>query len=241
MKKIFTLILVAVATMVAVPASAQVQFGLKGGLNVTNMSLNDDILKTDIKDIISRAKEKDPEIESVRILGNLPYYITTPIIMKILREDVPADSITVMMQKEVAERIKSGPGKKTYGALSIAVQYYCTVEKVCEAPAGCFEPRPKVDSEVLKLDIRAGKAVNVKDEELFFECVKAGFSQRRKTMSNCIKSICGSDREKAVSILIAAGIDPARRAETLSIEEFAALADSVFEDRKQRIRRKQKR
>ena len=231
--------------------------------------VNDDILKTDLAAMIQAAKAADPGIEGVRIIGNLPYYITTPIIMKILREDLPAekvpagaaaagevdagevdageadageadirsggnsalaDSITIMMQKEVADRIKAAPGSKTYGALSVAVQYYCEVSEVCEAPAECFEPRPKVDSEVLRLDIRGQRAVSVKDEDLFFDCVKAGFSQRRKTLSNCMKNLSrpSLSKEEITAVLADAGIEPVRRAETLSIEEFGALADSVY-------------
>ena len=207
--------------------------------------VNDDILKTDLAAMIRAAKAADPGIEGVRIIGNLPYYITTPIIMKILREDLPAanvpdispgdsgapaDSITIMMQKEVADRIKAAPGSKTYGALSVAVQYYCEVSEVCEAPAECFEPRPKVDSEVLRLDIREQRAVSVKDEDLFFDCVKAGFSQRRKTLANCMKNLSRTSlgKEEIAVVLADAGIEPVRRAETLSIEEFGALADSVY-------------
>ena len=236
--------------------------------------VNDDILKTDLAAMIQAAKAADPGIEGVRIIGNLPYYITTPIIMKILREDLPAekvtagatdagatdvgatdagatdvgeadageadirpgsngalaDSITIMMQKEVADRIKAAPGSKTYGALSVAVQYYCEVSEVCEAPAECFEPRPKGDSEVLRLDIRGQRAVSVKDEDLFFDCVKAGFSQRRKTLSNCMKNLSRESlsKEEIAAVLADAGIEPVRRAETLSIEEFGALADSVY-------------
>lgn len=246
--------------------------------------VNDDILKTDLAAMIQAAKAADPGIEGVRIIGNLPYYITTPIIMKILREDLPAeqvpvgatdagaadagevdagaadageadvvasdageavageaeippggnsalaDSITIMMQKEVADRIKAAPGSKTYGALSVAVQYYCEVSEVCEAPAECFEPRPKVDSEVLRLDIRGQRAVSVKDEDLFFDCVKAGFSQRRKTLANCMKNLSRESlsKEEIAAVLADAGIEPVRRAETLSIEEFGALADSVY-------------
>ena len=141
-----------------------------------------------------------------------------------------ADSITIMMQKEVADRIKAAPGSKTYGALSVAVQYYCEVSEVCEAPAECFEPRPKVDSEVLRLDIRGQRAVSVKDEDLFFDCVKAGFSQRRKTLANCMKNLSRESlsKEEIAAVLADAGIEPVRRAETLSIEEFGALADSVY-------------
>ena len=194
--------------------------------------INKDILKTDLNAVIREARlegdtKRHPDRGEIRVIGNLPYYITTPIIMKILRDEVPAASITVMMQKEVADRIRSGPGSKLYGALSVAVQYYCEVEEICQVPAECFEPRPKVDSEVLKLKIRREKAVKVKDEDLFFSVVKAGFSQRRKTLGNCMKNLIGNDKEKVSGILSAAGIDPQRRAETLSLEEFAKITEQI--------------
>lgn len=194
--------------------------------------INKDILKTDLRSLIESAKRKDPDIRDVRVIGNLPYYITTPIIMKILREEVPAASITVMMQKEVADRIRSGPRSKQYGALSVAVQYYCEVEEICQVPAECFEPRPKVDSEVLKLKIRDEKAVTVPDEELFFAVVKAGFSQRRKTLANCMKNLIGNDRERINNILSLANIDSQRRAETLSLNEFARITEQLCEESK---------
>ena len=205
--------------------------------------INEDIMKVDLADLI-REKTGANCINSegsgegsngtdlagaVRIIGNLPYYITTPIIMKVLKENVPAKSLTFMMQKEVADRITAGPGTKDYGALSVSVQYHCIAEKICDAPAECFEPRPKVDSQVLMLTLRDEKAVRVKDESVFNACVKAGFAQRRKTLTNCMTAVLGNDKELIKRVLTDAGIDPARRAETLTIEEFGRLADKVAE------------
>lgn len=184
-----------------------------------------DILQVDLAALIAAQKEKDPGIAGAVLIGNLPYYITTPIIMKVLEEAVPVKSLTVMMQKEVADRILAAPGTKAYGALSVAVQYYCTVTKVADAPRHCFHPQPKVDSVVLRLDRREEKAAHPIDEQLFFLCIRTGFSKRRKTLLNCFTGIFGLDKEETARELEAAGIDPARRGETLTIEEYAALAD----------------
>ena len=184
--------------------------------------INEDILKLDLNEVIEG--EGSP---NVKIMGNLPYYITTPIIMKILEDGVKADSITIMMQKEVADRIKAQPGSKAYGALSVAVQYYCTVDKVASVPRSVFVPQPNVDSIVLRLNIRKEKAVQVEDEKLFFDCVKAGFGQRRKTLLNSLQNVKGITKEIVVDSLAAAGIENSRRAETLNLEEFASVANEV--------------
>ena len=189
--------------------------------------VNRDILKTDVNALIAEAREKDPAIEKVRIIGNLPYYITTPIIMKLLEEGVCADGITVMMQKEVADRIKAPTGNKTYGALSVAVQYYCEVEGVVNVPKEVFVPQPKVDSAVLNLKIRKEKPVELMDDQVFFQVVKAGFGQRRKTLNNSLMGVEGITREIAGAALEAARIEPSRRAETLTLEEFAKLSNEV--------------
>lgn len=189
--------------------------------------INEDILKTDVNQIIEAARAEDPEIKGVKIIGNLPYYITTPIIMKLLEEGVNADGITVMMQKEVADRIKAAPGTKAYGALSVAVQYYCRVESVVNAPKEAFVPQPKVDSTVLNLKIRKSAAVEVKDRDLFFAVVKAGFGQRRKTLGNSLMGVKNITKEIVCESLAAAGIEPSRRAETLNLEEFAELSNQV--------------
>ncbi|MDD6880167.1 MAG: 16S rRNA (adenine(1518)-N(6)/adenine(1519)-N(6))-dimethyltransferase RsmA [Firmicutes bacterium] len=184
--------------------------------------INEDILKLDINKLI-----EDEGMKNVKIMGNLPYYITTPIIMKILEEGVKASSITIMMQKEVADRIKAGPGTKAYGALSVAVQYYCTVDKVASVPRSVFVPQPNVDSIVLRLNIRSEKAVKLDNEKLFFDCVKAGFGQRRKTLLNSLQKVNGVDKNIVMQSLASAGIDESRRAETLTIEEFALIANEV--------------
>ena len=190
--------------------------------------INQDFIKTKLinvleqNDIINGQKRK-----AVKIMGNLPYYITTPIIMKILEERIPADSITVMMQKEVADRIKAEPGSRIYGALSVAVQYYCTVVPVAKVPRDVFYPQPKVDSAVLRLDVRKERPVELIDEEVFFACIRSGFGQRRKTLANSLTGVCGLSRESVQEALADAGIDPVRRAETLSLFEFAELANAV--------------
>ena len=199
----------------------QTNFALSPNVTI----IEGDILETDIRAMIDDAKAEDPGIENVRVIGNLPYYITTPIIMKLIGEDLPIESITIMMQKEVAERLQASPGGKDYGALTVAVGYRCEVSRICDAPAEEFYPKPKVDSRVLQLTMRKEKAVAPKDEKIFFDCVKAGFSQRRKTLANCLAQLAGGDKARAAQILEAAGIDPSRRAETLTMEEFRAVAD----------------
>lgn len=189
--------------------------------------INQDILKTDLNRVIEDARAEEPKIKGVRIIGNLPYYITTPIIMKLLEDGVNADVITVMMQKEVADRIKATPGTKAYGALSVAVQYYCEVESVVNVPKEVFVPQPKVDSTVLNLKIRQSAAVEVKDRDLFFAVAKAGFGQRRKTLGNSLMGVKNITREIVFEALEAAGIDSSRRAETLNLEEFAELSNQV--------------
>lgn len=189
--------------------------------------VNQDILKTDLNALIEERRSTGKFTGDVMIMGNLPYYITTPIIMEILESGVKASSITIMMQKEVADRIKASPGSKTYGALSVAVQYYCTVEQIAKVPKEVFVPRPKVDSSVLKLTLREEKPVELTDEKTFFACIKGGFGQRRKTLLNSLTGVRGLSRDDIREVLVKAGIDPVRRAETLDIEEFAAIANEV--------------
>ena len=193
-----------------------------------NISIvNADILKTDVNALIDEARAADPELAGVKIIGNLPYYITTPIIMKLLEDGVKADGITIMMQKEVADRIKAAPGTKAYGALSIAVQYYCEVSSVVNVQKEVFVPQPKVDSAVLNLRILADRPADVRDREIFFAVVKAGFGQRRKTLNNSLMGVAGITKEIVADSLAAAGIDPTRRAETLDLQEFAELSNQV--------------
>ncbi len=190
--------------------------------------LNEDILKTDLIAVLEQNKViNGKERSGVKVIGNLPYYITTPIIMKLLEDGVPVDSITAMMQKEVADRIKSAPGSKAYGALSVAVQYYCTVSPVASVPKEVFVPQPKVDSAVIRMDVRKEKAVDLLDEAAFFSVVRHGFGQRRKTLLNSLTGVREKTKEEIAEALTETGIDPMRRAETLSIEEFASLSNRI--------------
>ena len=183
--------------------------------------VNQDVLKTQLNDLI--AKESFPGV--VRVVGNLPYYITTPIIMKLLEDQVPAASITVMMQKEVADRLTAKPGTKDFGAISLMVEYFAEAKEIVKVPRTVFVPQPKVDSTVLRLDIRDEKPVKVADEEFLFKVIKAGFGQRRKTLSNALSVLKGYDKATILRCLEEAGIDPVRRGETLSLEEDARLSD----------------
>ena len=183
--------------------------------------VNQDVLKTQLNDLI--AKESFPGV--VRVVGNLPYYITTPIIMKLLEDQVPAASITVMMQKEVADRLTAKPGTKDFGAISLMVEYFAEAKEIVKVPRTVFVPQPKVDSTVLRLDIRDEKLVQVEDEEFLFKVIKAGFGQRRKTLSNALSVLKGYDKATILRCLEEAGIDPVRRGETLSLEEYARLSD----------------
>ncbi|WP_027399447.1 16S rRNA (adenine(1518)-N(6)/adenine(1519)-N(6))-dimethyltransferase RsmA [Anaerovorax odorimutans] len=187
--------------------------------------INKDILKTNLSEIIE--ENKNQSISGVKIIGNLPYYITTPIIMKILEDGVEADSITIMLQKEVAERIKAAPGSRIYGAISVAVQYYCSVSHIANVPKEVFIPQPKVDSSVIRLDIRKEKPVNLISEKTFFNVIKSGFGQRRKTLLNSLTGIYGMSKEEILQILKASDIEPSRRAETLNITEFANIANEI--------------
>lgn len=194
--------------------------------------INQDILKTDINELIESEKKNfatsDQEIDKVVILGNLPYYITTPIIMGILERQIEMDTMVIMMQKEVAERIVATPGGKTYGALSIACQFFCETNYVATVPRTVFQPQPKVDSAVLRLDKRAELPweIGAGGRKLFFEVVRAGFNRRRKTLLNALTAL-GMDKEDLKSILDGAGVEPSRRAETLSIQEFANVANAI--------------
>ena len=185
--------------------------------------INKDILKTDVNEIIVSNKN----FSNVRIIGNLPYYITTPIIMKLLEDRVQADSITVMMQREVALRINAEPGSKECGAITYAVKYYSRVEKICNVSKNVFYPVPKVDSVVLRMDIEKNNRYDVLDEEMFFKCVKAGFGQRRKTLLNSISSMGIYSKDIVDICLSEVGIDSKRRAETLTIEEFIKISNEL--------------
>ena len=191
--------------------------------------INEDVMKCDINKII--AAHRTAACKSVRIVGNLPYYITTPIVMKLLEERVEADSITVMIQKEVADRIAAEPGSKACGAITASVAYYCETERITEAPARAFEPRPKVDSAVIRLDVRSAPPVKLLEEAAYFEVVKHGFAQRRKTLLNALTGMRGMDKAAVGAALESAGIDARRRAETLGIDELAAVANAIVTHR----------
>ena len=193
-----------------------------GDLNNVEV-VNQDILKTDLKEIIDLQDFRG----KVRIIGNLPYYITTPIIMKLLEDNTGAETITVMIQKEVADRLKAAPGKKECGAISLMVQYFAEVSEIVKVPRTVFVPQPKVDSTVLRLDVRKEKPVMVEDEEYFFKVIKAGFAQRRKTVANSLSVLGDVNREEILNALEKAGIDPVRRGETLSLGEYAALSKAL--------------
>lgn len=197
------------------------KFTLDGLTNVK--IINDNILKTDLAKII---EEEQGDLEHVKVLGNLPYYITTPIIMKLLEERVKCESMTVMMQKEVADRLIAGPGSKIYGAASVAVQYYSIVNHVLDVSKASFMPQPKVDSAVLRLDIRKTPAAQPKDEKHYFSVVRAAFGQKRKTLLNSLGST-GAPKEIIGEALEEAGIDKKRRAETLSLDDFERLSDAL--------------
>lgn len=188
--------------------------------------LHEDILKVDINEVIEDAKTRY-DFDEVRVVGNLPYYITTPIIMKLLENDLNIESITAMMQKEVADRLLAEPGTKKAGAITYSVNYYCETSLICDVGRECFYPVPKVDSAVVRLDIREGKAVELDDEEFFFACVKAGFTLRRKTLLNSLGTLGNISKESILLSLEEAGIDPKRRAESLSMQEFADLAKAL--------------
>ncbi len=192
--------------------------------------LNEDILQADLAKIVAEEKvlPDGSTAENVRLIGNLPYYITTPILNKLMALPGLFASLTIMVQKEVAEKMMAAPGAKNYGVISIHVQYFCEIEYIMDVPKEVFLPQPKVDSSVLTLHVRKQPAVQPRDEELFFELVKAGFSQRRKTLSNSLTGVRGADRDTVVRALEAAGIDPKRRAETLSLEEFANVANRLI-------------
>lgn len=186
--------------------------------------VNEDILKADIKTIIDEKLGGGP----VKLVANLPYYITTPIVMRFLEEHVPVTDIVVMVQKEVADRMNAVPGTKDYGALSVAVQYYCDTDIVAKVPRHMFVPQPNVDSIVIGLRVRENKKYKVDSEEVFFKTVKASFGQRRKTLLNSLGTLGSFDKSELKEILSKAEIDEKRRGETLSLDEFANLSNIIY-------------
>ncbi|TDL30433.1 16S rRNA (adenine(1518)-N(6)/adenine(1519)-N(6))-dimethyltransferase RsmA [Jeotgalibacillus sp. S-D1] len=190
--------------------------------------LHSDILKADVEAVM---KEEFEGTDDVMVVANLPYYVTTPIILKLLTENLPIKGLVVMLQKEVAERIAARPGSKSYGSLSIAIQYYTEASTVMIVPKTVFMPQPNVDSAVIKLVKREKPAVEVIDENFFFTVTRSSFAQRRKTILNNLTSQLPegkAKKEQILSALESAGIEPARRGESLSIPEFGALSDALY-------------
>ena len=198
---------------------------LAGYDNVT--VINEDILKVDIKEIAEKYNDGRP----IKVVANLPYYITTPIIMGLFESGVPIDNITVMVQKEVADRMQEGPGSKDYGALSLAVQYYAEPEIVAIVPPNCFIPRPNVGSAVIRLTRHKEMPVTVKDAEHMFRIIRASFNQRRKTLQNGLNNSpeIPYSKEKILAAIAQMGLPATVRGEALSLEQFAQLSDILGE------------
>ena len=198
---------------------------LKDYDNVT--VIHNDILKVDIAELAEKYNGGRP----IKVVANLPYYITTPIIMGLFESHVPIDNITVMVQKEVADRMQEGPGSKNYGALSLAVQYYAEPYIVANVPPNCFIPRPRVGSAVIRLTRHKDAPVQTKDEQMMFRLIRASFNQRRKTLQNGLNN--ASDlhftKEQIASAIESMGLPPAVRGETLTLEQFAKLTDLLVE------------
>ncbi|MCI5502310.1 MAG: 16S rRNA (adenine(1518)-N(6)/adenine(1519)-N(6))-dimethyltransferase RsmA [Lachnospiraceae bacterium] len=189
--------------------------------------VNEDILKLDIAKVAKEHNDNKP----IKVVANLPYYITTPIIMGLFESHVPLESITVMVQKEVADRMQSGPGTKDYGALSLAVQYYSKAEIVANVPPNCFMPRPNVGSAVIRLTCHEKAPVDVDDEKLMFKLIRASFNQRRKTLQNGINNApdLNFNKEQVVAALDEMGVAPTIRGEALTLEQFAKLSNLLVQ------------
>ena len=187
--------------------------------------INADVMKTDMGALI----RDEFEGMNVKVVANLPYYITTPIVMALLEQHLPLTSITIMVQKEVAERMQAGPGTKDYGALSLAVQYYADTYIAANVPPNCFMPRPKVGSSVIRLTVRKGSQVSVTDEKLMFALIRAAFNQRRKTLVNAVGNSAdlGISKEAVSNALAGMGLDGNVRGETLDLRQFAALSNAL--------------
>ena len=185
--------------------------------------INEDVLKLDIAKLADEYNQGRP----IKVVANLPYYITTPIIMGLFESGAPIDNITVMVQKEVADRMQVGPGSKDYGALSLAVQYYAEPYIVANVPPNCFIPRPNVGSAVIRLTRHAKPPVEVKDKDLMFRLIRASFNQRRKTLQNGLSNAqdLSFSKEEIAAAIESLGLSPSVRGETLTLAQFAALSD----------------
>lgn len=190
--------------------------------------IHEDILKLDIVKLANESNGGKP----IKVVANLPYYITTPIIMGLFESHVPLDSITIMVQKEVADRMQVGPGTKDYGALSLAVQYYAKPQILLNVPASCFMPRPNVDSAVIQLTRYEKPPVEVADEHLMFRLIRASFNQRRKTMTNSVGNSpeLSVSKEQMAAALEKCGLSATVRGEALTLAQFAELANVLSED-----------
>lgn len=191
--------------------------------------INEDILKVDINQIVQEHNGGKP----IKVVANLPYYITTPIIMALFESHVPLQSVTIMVQKEVADRMQVGPGTKDYGALSLAVQYYAKPEIITRVPAACFMPRPNVDSTVIRLSRYENPRVQVADEKYLFAVIRASFNQRRKTLANGLSNAgnLGVNRKMVEETLEEMGLSAMVRGEALTLEQFAELSDRLLAKR----------
>ena len=187
--------------------------------------INDDILKVDVCKIVEERNGGKP----IKVVANLPYYITTPIIMGLFENHVPVESITIMVQKEVADRMQAGPGSKEYGALSLAVQYYSSAKVVANVPPNCFMPRPNVGSAVIRLTTHKERPVNPKNDQLMFRLIRAAFNQRRMTLLNSLNNApdVPATKEAVSKALDELGLSQTIRGEALSLEEFAKLSDII--------------
>ena len=192
--------------------------------------LNEDILKVNLKELIREEKEKN-KVKNVKIVANLPYYITTPIIMKLLEEKLDLESITVMIQKEVADRLIAIPGQKETGAITYTVYYYATSEEILEVPNDSFIPEPEVTSKVIKLNIRKQAPVEVKSRKVMFKIIKCAFLQRRKTLLNAlVNANVFSCKEEGINVLKKLNLDENIRAEKLSLENFAQISNMILDN-----------
>lgn len=188
--------------------------------------INEDVLRVNLKELIKKEKEEN-KIKDVKIVANLPYYITTPIIMKLLEDKLDIKSITVMVQKEVAQRLAAKPGEKLAGAITYSVQYYCETELIVEVSNQSFIPAPEVDSEVINLKIRNTPTVKIEDEKIFFKLIKASFMQRRKTFLNGVSNSGLIGKEELKEILNEMNISENVRGENLTLEQFAQISNKI--------------